>query len=552
MGCMCEKDYAGECKICGYADDGICLAAYLAPKTFLKNRYVIGKLVSYNGEAATYTAYDTTTETKVTIREYMPDALCSREKDEEVVSVNIDSLPLYKTYMSEYIELNEKLMNSASLTNIQTVLDVFTENNTAYVVMEYIVGISLKTFLANCGGSLTWDQAKEAFPPLLTTLGLIHGFGIIHRGISPTNIFITEKMELKLVGFGISALRTVGTEMNCEIYSGFSAPEQYDSSGRQGTWTDIYGISAVIYRTLTGQNPPDAKDRENIDKLIPPMMINRNIPQNVSRVLVAGMRMPQEERIQTLSQFVAKLFQPPRLVQPTQGGTAAKKVQTPSGTSSAKKSNKKKQTSKITFIVVGSLFLVIVLVLMFVILFPPTAKESPANTTSSSTTAVTTTKAVTTVPTTGTEEDTTKVLQNAYEIPDFTGRKVETLKKYESALTIVYEYDFCDDEGIIKDQVYDQTIAPKTLVETGTEITVKVSKGPSIVELPDYKGKTIDEYIDILTELNIKYKKKKSTSTIYQPGYVVKCNINVGDEVNVAEGDTVQVYYVPESTTEEE
>lgn len=546
MGCMCEKDYEGECKICGYNDDGVYLASYLAPKTFLKNRYVIGKLVSYNGEAATYTAYDTQTNAKVTIREYMPDTLCSREKDAEEISVKIDCLPLYKTYMSEYIELNEKLMNSSTLTNIQIVLDVFSENNTAYVVLEYIVGISLKTFLTNCGGSLTWDQAKEAFPPLLTTLGLIHGFGILHRGISPTNIFITEKMELKLVGFGISALRTQGTEMDCELFSGFTAPEQYDNAARQGTWTDIYGIAAVLYRTLTGQNPPDAQERVKMDKLVPPMMINRNIPQNVSRVLVAGMRIQQEERIQTISQFVAKLFQPPRLVQQT-GGTAATAVKKAADTSGKAPSKKKKkgQASKVTFIITLALILIVGLTLIFFIFFPPTFGEEENTTTAATTTTAITTQRTTAASKTEETSVTTTALDNAYNIPNFVGRKADTLKKYESALTITYEYDFCDENGVTADQVYEQSIAPDTLVAMGTEITIKVSKGPSLVPLPDYTGKTLDEYIEILEKANIKYTKQKSAATIYDPGYVVRCNVNIGENVNVAEGQTVAVFYVP-------
>lgn len=98
---------------------------------------------------------------------------------------------------------------------------------------------------------LSWDRVKELFPPILTTLSLVHSAGIIHRGISPQTILVTEKNELKLIDFQISAGRTTGTEIACEMYPGYSAPEQYSSAEWQGTWTDVYGISATLYRVLT-------------------------------------------------------------------------------------------------------------------------------------------------------------------------------------------------------------------------------------------------------------------------------------------------------------
>ena len=92
----------------------------------------------------------------------------------------------------------------------------------------------------------------KLFPPIFTTLSLIHNAGIIHRGICPENILITVKGEIKLIGFCISSMRTQNTELNAELYSGYAAPEQYNSLEWQGTWTDVYAISAVLYRMLTG------------------------------------------------------------------------------------------------------------------------------------------------------------------------------------------------------------------------------------------------------------------------------------------------------------
>lgn len=314
MGCMNDKTYDGPCKLCGYSDNTPNIPTYLAPKTFLADRYIVGKVISYNGEGAVYIGYDTAAGAKVTIKEFMPDTLCSRRKGETDITVDPSAAALYKTYLSEFIDLNRTLMKLRGMSHVQTVLDVFCENNTAYVVFEYINGISLKTYLANSSGVITWEQAKELFSPFFTTLSLIHSAGIIHRGISPSTIFVTDKLELKLTGFAICAARTTGTEIPCEMFAGFAAPEQYTNE-INGTWTDVYGISAVLYRCLTGCIPTEAIAR-NGTSLMEPMMINRNIPANISSVIMAGLNISPEDRVRTITEFVDRLFTQPKAAEP--------------------------------------------------------------------------------------------------------------------------------------------------------------------------------------------------------------------------------------------
>ena len=244
----------------------------------------------------------------------MPDTLCSRRKGETDITVDPSAAALYKTYLSEFIDLNRTLMKLRGMSHVQTVLDVFCENNTAYVAFEYINGISLKTYLANSSGVITWEQAKELFSPFFTTLSLIHSAGIIHRGISPSTIFVTDKLELKLTGFAICAARTTGTEIPCEMFAGFAAPEQYTNE-INGTWTDVYGISAVLYRCLTGCIPTEAIAR-NGTSLMEPMMINRNIPANISSVIMAGLNISPEDRVRTITEFVDRLFTQPKAAEP--------------------------------------------------------------------------------------------------------------------------------------------------------------------------------------------------------------------------------------------
>lgn len=551
MGCMNDKTYDGPCKLCGHSDDMPCIPSYLVPKTFLAERYIVGKLLSYNGEGAIYIGYDTATSSKVTIKEFMPDTLCTRKKGETDITVNHDKLPLYKTYLSEFADLNRSLMKSRGMAHIQTVLDVFFENNTCYTVFEFINGITLKTFLANSSGEMTWDQVKELFPPILTTLSLVHSAGIIHRGISPQTIFVTDKMELKLAGFSISAARTTNTEIACEVYSGYAAPEQYTNE-INGTWTDVYGIAAVLYRCLTGANPQEAIAR-TAGSLPEPMMINRSVPANESRVIMQGMRLSPETRIRDITEFVDMLFAAPKYTRAESERPISAREQ---------KKLKKQKKERVKFI--SAIVLVGIVLIAFAVVFalaqkgffdkdnPPQPESSDPPVQSQTTTTATTTEPapVTDVPP---EEENLNI-----SMPDFTNRQYEsTVTRYDGIFTFIPQYEYSEeyDAGAM----YDQSVEAGKMVAEGTQVEVKVSKGKSIVPLPDYKGKNLPDYINELNKLNIKYTVDNIRTNDVPDGEVAKCSKEVGDLVNVREGEIISVLIAsnyeeeePEQPTDEE
>ena len=289
MGCMNELDSNGQCQYCSYTENIPHLQAYLAPKTVLDNRYIIGKMLSYNGEGASYICYDMVSKCKCVCREYMPDTLSERDSETQDLIVNKDCLAKYKTFMSEFADVNRSLSKMRNLHHIATARDMFNANNTTYVILEYVEGVSLKKFLQSNTGFLSWEQVKKLFVPLFTTLSIIHNAGIIHRGISPENIIVTTDGELKLTGFCISSIRTSNTGLIPEFYSGYTAPEQYSSLEWQGTWTDVYAIAAVIYRILTGCMPLDAQTRTKNDTLVEAARINPRISPHISRVIAKAM-----------------------------------------------------------------------------------------------------------------------------------------------------------------------------------------------------------------------------------------------------------------------
>lgn len=556
MGCMNDKTYDGPCKLCGYRDDSPCIPAYLPPKSFLNERYIVGKLLSYNGEGATYIGFDSAAGIKVTIKEFMPDTLCTRKKGEGEIIVNAGMMPLYKTYMSEFADLGKSLMKSRGMSHIQTVLDVFYENNTCYTVYEFINGISLKTYLANSAGEMSWEQVKELFPPILTTISLIHSAGIIHRGISPQTIFVTDKMELKLTGFSISAARTTNTEIACEIFTGYAAPEQYTNE-INGTWTDVYGIAAVLYRVLTGANPQEAIARTG-GSMLEPMMINRNVPANISKVIMSGMRLSTDSRIRSITEFVDKLF-----AQPKYTGEGKSAQERPLTRQQQKKLAKQRKERVKTLVVLGIAGAVLI---AFAIVFAMTlsgafapqpdetssvsenisdvSSEIPDPTDDNETSGGTSGESgeATSAPDNSSIPDTSSSVAGAnISLPNFTNRSYEnTVSRYEGIFTFIPTYEYSEEYSA--GMMYDQSIAEGTMVSEGTQIEVKVSKGRSLVPLPDYADTNLPDYINKLSSMNIKYSVKSKRTNDVADGYVAECSKEVGDLVNVEEGETIIVY----------
>lgn len=296
------------CAHCGYEQNATTLANYLKPGTLLHERYLIGKMLDANGESVTYIGYDTSVNCKVRIREYFPERLCSRVHNSSLIDVNYEHLAQYKSLMAEYTELNKALARMRNLNHLNPAVDMFSENNTTYAVYEYLEGRTLLDYLKENAGELKWDTVRCIFSPLFTSLSLLHNAGVLHRGLSPETIFVTDKGEIKLTGFCISAVRTNDTELDAELFDGYAAPEQYFADKQQGTWTDVYGICAVLYRILTGCRASDGMTRLDYDNLVPPNELEPKIPENVSDAIMNGLLLDTSARIRTITDLVTMIF----------------------------------------------------------------------------------------------------------------------------------------------------------------------------------------------------------------------------------------------------
>lgn len=581
MGCMENKGSARVCPNCGYVENTPSLPSYIIPGTVIHERYLVGKLLNANGQGATYIAYDTAVSCKVLLNEYMPEGLCVRVKGKPTISVNYNNLAQYKALMAEYTELNKSLAKMRSLSShLSPTLDLFSENNTTYAVYEYIDGVRLVDYLKENAGELSWSEVSAMFPPLFTTLSLVHNAGVIHRGISPDTIYVTDKGELKLTDFCISAVRTANTELKNEIFSGYAAPEQYSAASRQGTWTDVYGICAVLYRILTGSKPDAANIRMERDNLYTPQELNPNIPKHVSDVIMRGMHIVGDERIQTITELVTALFDQPAVgIGQTQTITISRNgIYENQGYQPYDESNgyyddeyddyddeyddyddetevegsdeDNSTLDKIKIpVIIGVLLVAIILVIIVILMKLFTADDTNRlrETYSSNESSV----SDNIVDITEEETEETEKAKTENKMPDLIGQKYEDIKskieeKYKIKISADFEYNAEYQDGLI---FWQETEKGKKIKE-GQTIKIKVSKGAEKVEVPDFDGMKFDEYIELLDELKIEYTEVSEINEDFENDYVTKVSPKPGKEINLTEGETLTVYYAknPEKT----
>lgn len=548
----------GICKICGYNESAPHLPSYLAPGTVLNERYIVGKLKSYNGESASYMGFDTITESKVIIKEYMPDTLCTRQKGSTVIDVDQKYVAQYKTFMSEFVELNKMLSKMRTLSHIIPVTDLFGDNNTGYAVLTYFDGITLSEYLKNNAGELTWDEVKRLFPPIFTTLSLVHNAGLVHRGICPENILINDNGEIKLTGFAISDERTANTELASELYTGYAAPEQYNSNNWQGTWTDVYGISALLYRVLTGVVPTGAMERMTADNLIEPALLNPNIPKNVSKVIMNGLNLNGEMRIQTITELVTQLFEQPeynsvRLSSSSTQTIAIPKQYTDSERYPADRRKKKRVSRHSVFITVMAAILGIGLLFLLIMYLAMNGGTSdggddpvPSAVTGFdesgifvSETTVQTIAPMTEAPPPVTSAEANQMI---YVMNDLTGKNFELISKSSNYSNLVFNPMYEYNDTVAKGTIFFQSIPKDERYTDGAEITVKVSLGPKYVQIPEYISLSKKDYFALLNNAGIKYEEKELETADVKEGYVAKVSKEPGEKIDVEAGEVLTVF----------
>ena len=279
--------------------------------TRLIGRYTIEGVLGQGGFGITYLGIDELHKKKVAIKEFFPQGIVTRniEYEDTVTVTLVGEKENYDKGKERFLKEAQTMAMFSKDKGIVKVLDFFEINNTAYIVMEYLEGVTLKQYLRE-NKRIDAEDLVELLVPLIEALDEIHSQGLIHRDISPDNIMVLPDGRIKLMDFGAARDYTEFGEKSLSIVlkPGYAPPEQYQTHGVQGPWTDIYALCATMYKCITGENPPDAIDRLVDDHLKKISAFGISVSPQIEKAIIKGMSVAAKDRYQNVGDFCEDLY----------------------------------------------------------------------------------------------------------------------------------------------------------------------------------------------------------------------------------------------------
>ncbi len=314
--CFGDLDSNRVCMSCHHkADDTPSPPHHLPQRTVIgpQNRYLIGKALGEGGFGITYLGWDLQQGIKVAVKEYFPSGYVNRVPGNNQVIINSkQNQAASNRGLKRFVEEARALAKIKNLNGVVNVRDFFSANGTAYIVMEFLDGVSLKKYLQRRGGKVSVDEILTIIRPVMDSLTQVHKIGLIHRDISPDNILITKFNEVKLIDFGAAKYSNPdGRSLSIVLKQGFAPPEQYDAHGEQGPWTDVYALGVTIYFAITGILPPESirvmMGKEAIKR---PSELGIQIDPSVENALIKCLAVDKKKRFQDVQQMINGLYNP--------------------------------------------------------------------------------------------------------------------------------------------------------------------------------------------------------------------------------------------------
>ena len=279
--------------------------------TRLIGRYTIEGVLGQGGFGITYLGMDELHKKKVAIKEFFPQGIVTRniEYEDTVTVTLVGEKENYDKGKERFLKEAQTMAMFSKDKGIVKALDFFEINNTAYIVMEYLEGVTLKQYLRE-NKRIDAEDLVELLVPLIEALDEIHSQGLIHRDISPDNIMVLPDGRIKLMDFGAARDYTEFGEKSLSIVlkPGYAPPEQYQTHGVQGPWTDIYALCATMYKCITGENPPDAIDRLVVDHLKKISTFGITVSPQIEEAIIKGMSVAAKDRYQNVGDFCEDLY----------------------------------------------------------------------------------------------------------------------------------------------------------------------------------------------------------------------------------------------------
>ena len=539
--CRAElKEGAGSCPHCRRSFAGRNPTGALPVGTLLAGRYTVGEMLSIDGEGILYRGMENRGRFRVTIKEYLPITLSAERGADCQLRAKPGSEVLLKTTRMDFADLYRSIQRITPATGLEAVLDVVEANNTVYAVLENPGGVPLDQWLEKQKRPVAPEAAMAMLQPVLNGVAAMHQVGLVHRGICPENIRVLDNGRARLAGYATIGLRTAGSGLHGQLYEGYSAPEQYSAVEFEGRYTDVYSLSAVFYRMVTGQTPVPAAQRLVADANPAARRLNPGLPAYVSDALELGLQLDPARRIQTVPQLGRALSSPEA------AGEEARTLQAVGRR--ARRGHDGRPALSLTAILAGILILLAILTLLTLwgLLGRAGQPGQPE----------------TTPPAASAPADSEPEAPAVQYVPDFVGMtyaQIQANRQYSGIYLFYVTEEYSDSAPA--GTVLTQDPAAGTALPEGENTTIRlvISKGPAMVEMPNTIGFTQEGAI---RELESRGLVPSCFMVVndgsYASGCVVACSVEPGTMVEsgstivvyIAADRDVQITATPENTPE--
>lgn len=516
MGCMQELNGSVICPNCHFDNSEVQSAPFLPFGTELAGRYVTGTGLETNGESTRYIAFDKQTGDVVIVSEFLPIGLFSRDEGQTELKVNYDDRLAFNKLKDEFISYFRIISELKDLSALTNIVDVFEENNTAYAIEEKEDLIPFEEYIERSNGHLDWDIARPLFMPVISALEALHKRGVGHYAVAPKNLFITASGKIRMAGYATENERKRGTALKSQLFSGAAAPEQYEDNFPLDDITDIYGLCSTLFYALTGHLPKSAVERLKDSRLLMSTSTVKSLPPHVVSALANGLQVQRENRITDFDELRSQLSvaHTAKAIQDEISRTASMNI-----TKDQSRRNNGMSHTSIVIISVAITVLVLGIAGVFWLMQNPFAGLFPGNTDA-------------TAASTSSTEWTGPV------VPNYVGMKYEDVVKAAASDDSVVVYRDYNDaysdkyaDGVVMEQY--PPAGSKVEQEDGITVSVTVSLGAQMRELPAIQGNKIDEAAQSLADAGL------LATAEYQYSDTVAENRVIGYKNHVA-GDTLE------------
>ena len=307
--CFADLEHRAVCPVCGFPVEKLMINPnVLSPFTLLNDRYLLGRVLGQGGFGITYIAQDLRLGGLRAIKEYLPVEYAKRNGSQVIQKDNVNN-KVYEHGKQRFLDEASTLVSLKENPTVVDILDFFPENNTAYLVMEYLDGMNLRSEMHRFGGKIESGYAKFILVMIASSMMEVHRKGVLHRDISPENIFLTRSGDVKLIDFGAarSYISSQKNGLSVLLKPGFAPPEQYDRYGQQGPWTDVYSLAATFYYAVSGQKLADSIFRQRDPRIVPLSNLEPSISDQTSKVIKKALELDVRKRYKDFGQFLDEL-----------------------------------------------------------------------------------------------------------------------------------------------------------------------------------------------------------------------------------------------------